>query len=162
MRERVLSVSAVLIAATLACVTASAQELPQLPPPEPAPQPLPAPIVQPAPQTTIAPSPEKRPSTGTALIITGAVLLGVGVVNLATSPLCKSDAIIRDKKIQDVCFGAALVVGGVMVAVGVPLLIVGLGKHSTYNEWKKRNPGLAGLDVRVGESGGGLSYGIEF
>jgi hypothetical protein len=149
---------------------AQAQDLPPLPPPSAQPgqpaqpatgQPAPV-VVQTAPAAQPSGPPEKRPSSGMGLVIAGAVLTGVGVLNLATSPLCKNDDLIANKKLQDTCFAAALVFGGVAVAVGVPLLIVGLSKHSTYEEWKKAHPGMAGLGVHAGESGAGVGYRVEF
>jgi hypothetical protein len=105
---------------------------------------------------------EPKPSSGTGLVIAGAVVGGVGVVNLATSPLCKVDDLIRDKDWQDTCLAAALIFGGVLVSVGVPLLIVGLNKRSTYLEWKERHPVAAGFGLAPAPSGAALTYQYSF
>jgi hypothetical protein len=101
------------------------------------------------------------PSKGTGLIIAGGILTGLGALNLATAPLCKIDDLIKDPDIQDVCLVASLVVGGAMLAVGVPLLVVGIGNRSDYKEWEERHkrssfvvapavlPGGAGLGAAM-------------
>jgi hypothetical protein len=86
----------------------------------------------------------KPPPTGTGMIVTGSILSGIGAVNLITSPLCKTD-LIPDSDTQDVCFATSLVIGGAFVAVGIPVLIVGLNRRSTYREWKRKHGHLASL-----------------
>ncbi|MBX3185745.1 MAG: hypothetical protein KF819_01970 [Labilithrix sp.] len=105
-------------------------------------------------------SSERPPSKGTGLIIAGAIVGGLGVVNLATSPICRTDIVAPS--LQDTCFYAALIGGGVLLAVGVPMLIVGLNKQATYEEWKERNRALAGVRVLTNPGGGGLGYEITF
>ncbi len=77
------------------------------------------------------------PSSGVGERVGGFIGLGLGVLNLATSPLCYTDII--DPELQDVCLGASLVVGGVGLAVGIPLLIVGYNKRADLLEWRERN-----------------------
>lgn len=132
-------------------VSAYAQEAPPAPPAQPA---------QPAPSMQTVNEP--KPSSGTGLIIAGSVVGGVGVLNLATSPLCKVDDLIRDKKLQDTCFAAALVFGGVLVSVGIPLLIVGLNKRSTYLEWKERHPVASGFGLAPAPSGMAMTWRASF
>jgi hypothetical protein len=135
-------------------------------PPPPLPSPPPPAAVPMGPGVVVAPAPppppsEERPSTGLPFLITGAVFTGVGVLNLATSPLCKTD-IIRDGDTQNVCLGVSLAVGGAFVLVGVPLLIVGASKRSTYNEWKARNPVASGLGLSTARGGGALTFEGRF
>lgn len=79
-----------------------------------------------------------RPSSGVGFLISGGILTGLGVVNLATSPLCMTDLVKH--KAQDECLIASLAAGGVMLAVGVPLLIVGGAKRSKFLEWQEQQP----------------------
>jgi hypothetical protein len=107
--------------------------------------------------------PPEPPSNGVGYIITGSIFLGLGVLNLATAPLCKTDAVAED--MQDTCLYASLGVGGAFVAVGTPLLIVGIGKRSTYNEWRRQHPYaalLTGLGFSVGGRNTGMSWRITF
>lgn len=68
--------------------------------------------------------------------VAGGILTGLGVVNLATSALCTTDLILEDDR--DTCLIAALSVGGIMTAVGLPLLIAGVSKHAPPVETKRR------------------------
>ncbi|RKH49252.1 hypothetical protein [Corallococcus llansteffanensis] len=105
----------------------------------------------------------KPPPTGTGMLVAGSILTGVGAVNLLTSPLCKTSLIPRDT--QDVCFGSSLAIGGVFAAVGLPLLFVGISRHSTYVEWKRQHRALSALtDLGVAPAPGGaaLTWSASF
>lgn len=74
-----------------------------------------------------------RPPSGTGLIVTGSIFTAIGGVNLLTAPICKTDLIAKDT--QTVCLGASLGVGIGFVAIGIPMLLVGvntLGWHGTF------------------------------
>jgi len=81
----------------------------------------------------------EEPSSGMGLLITGSILTVVGALNMASSAACRSDDLIEDATAQDVCFGAALTFGGIITAVGVPLLITGILKRKHYNDWRERH-----------------------
>ncbi|RKH05831.1 hypothetical protein D7X32_06985 [Corallococcus carmarthensis] len=90
------------------------------------------------------------------MLVAGSIMTGVGAVNLLTSPLCKTSLIPRDT--QDVCLGSSLAIGGVLAAVGVPLLLVGVSRHNTYVDWKRQHRTLAVLtDVGVAPTQGGAA-----
>jgi hypothetical protein len=108
---------------------------------------------------------EPPPSSGTGLIVAGSILLGIGVLNLITAPICTVDDVIRDPDTQDACLYASLIVGGAFVAVGTPLLVVGIKKRRAYKEWRMRHPVMAALTqirLRVGKRGSGLFWRAEF
>jgi hypothetical protein len=128
-------------------------------PPGPPPPAYAVPMGPPGAMPTSPPS-EEPPSKGTGFLITGIILSGVGVVNLAASPICKTDLV--DPEIQNGCLVASLVLGGTLVAVGVPLIIVGVNKRSTYNEWKARHPVASGFGVAPVRSGGALTFQSQF
>ena len=97
---------------------------------------------------------------GLGLLITGAALTGVGALNLATAPLCKT-SIVRSG-IQDACFDASLVFGGALAVVGLPLLIVGATQRSTFNEWKRAHPIASGFTLAPLAGGGALGWSATF
>ena len=105
-----------------------------------------------------------RPSTGLGLLITGIIMSGVGVTNLAVSPICRADFYVKKTGTEgsDACFYTSLVVGGAVAAVGIPLLIVGISKRMDYVEWRARHQALAGLSAYAGEQGGGLAWQTSF
>lgn len=108
---------------------------------------------------------EPPPSSGVGYIVAGGILLGVGLLNLATAPICRMDDVIADPDTQDACFYASLIVGGTMIAVGTPLLVVGIKKRRAYNRWRIRHPVVAALTrlrLGVGREGGGLFWRVEF
>ena len=95
--------------------------------------------------------PPRAPSTGVGHLVTGGIFLGLGVLNLVTAPICRTDAVEKD--MQDPCLFASLGVGGLFVAVGTPLLIIGTSKRRTYKEWRRQHPHLAVLS--------GLAVGVR-
>jgi hypothetical protein len=108
------------------------------------------------------------PSRGTGYIITGSIFTGVGLLNFATAPLCGpltddgDPETTSDDDAADACFYASLVVGGVGVGVGIPLLVVGLQKRADYRRWEERNPALSRLRVLAGPRGGVVGWYSEF
>jgi len=109
-----------------------------------------------------APSDDPQPTSGVPLLVTGAALSGIGAVNLATSGICKVSALIPDKSTENVCFDASLVLGGTLIAVGVPLLIVGLGQRSRYKDWLGRHVVVAGLSLAPVPGGGAIGWRASF
>ena len=106
-------------------------------------------------------APEEAPSSGIGLMVTGGILMGVGALNLASSAICKTDAVARS--IQDGCFIGSLALGGTLFTVGVPLLIVGAVKRSTYKEWLTHHPEEDGaLGFSVASGGGALTFRGRF
>jgi hypothetical protein len=160
------------LATSLAFLLASSVTLPALaqdgpppaaPPPEAAPPPMVA--APPPPPMLVAPPPGggyvDAPSSGLGLLITGGVFTGLGVINLATAPICKADTQFSPDT-QNVCLIASLAVGGTFLAVGVPLLIVGAGKRSTYNAWRAEHPVASGFGYQPVRGGGGLGFSTTF
>ncbi len=88
---------------------------------------------------------DTAPSSGLGLTIAGSVLTGRGALNLATAPVCKVDALFPERDTQDLCLYSSLIAGGAFIAVGVPLLIVGLGQRSEYQRWERAHPAQASL-----------------
>jgi hypothetical protein len=102
----------------------------------------------------------ERPSTGIGYLVTGGVLTGVGGLNLLTAPLCTTSLITSD--LQSPCLIASLVVAGVGLAVGIPLIVVGANKRAEYNEWKKAHPVAAGLWVVPTAGGAAIGWHADF
>ena len=125
--------------------------------PAPPPPAMPQPTHAPAHSTIAA---EERPSTGLGLTIAGAVVLGIGALNLVTAPLCKP-LYEEDPDTQDVCLVSSLAVGGIGVAVGTPLLIVGLGQRSRYREWKQQR-GLSAFRLTLDRDRYGIEWRLSF
>jgi hypothetical protein len=96
------------------------------------------------------------PPSGLGLIITGSVFMGLGAVNLLTAPLCKTSVV--DSSISGACFDIALGIGITFVAVGIPLLAVGVSRRHDFLEWRRNNAAAALLDVGLSRvSGGGVA-----
>jgi hypothetical protein len=106
---------------------------------------------------------ERPPSTGIGLIVTGSVFTGIGVVNLVTAPICKTSAIAQST--QSLCLDASLVLAGITLAIGVPMLAVGVVRHNAYVEWKKSNSlaaRLTDLGIAPVPGGGVLGWRTAF
>lgn len=80
---------------------------------------------------------DPRPSSGMGLIIAGWIATGLGLLNLATLPICYAD--FYPNNAESTCVIASAVIGGVGLTLGVPFLIVGYNDRADYKEWKKRN-----------------------
>jgi hypothetical protein len=109
--------------------------------------------------TPAAPQAE-RPSTGIGYLVTGGILTGVGAANLLTAPLCTTSLIRSD--LQNFCLTASLVVAGVGLAVGIPLIVVGSNKRAEYNEWKKSHAFAAGLWLVPTAGGAAIGWHADF
>jgi hypothetical protein len=110
-----------------------------------------------------APANDPQPSTGTGLVVVGWIATGLGVLNLATLPICFADFYPEDA--ETLCVIGSATIGGVGLALGVPFLIVGYSQKADYREWKARN-GMAyhlqNTYVTVASDGVGLSYSAAF
>ena len=67
-------------------------------------------------------------SSSTWFLAGGGVLAGLGVVNLATAPLCKLSAIRASA--QPACIGTSIGVGAALLGAGVPLIVIGVQKRN--------------------------------
>jgi small nuclear ribonucleoprotein (snRNP)-like protein len=91
---------------------------------------------------------DDRPSNGRGLFIAGGVFLGIGLGNLITSPICKTDRALNPDT-QDLCLKVALGVGGASAGLGLALILGGVHQRQTYDAWKRQHFGF------VPERGGG-------
>jgi hypothetical protein len=64
---------------------------------------------------------EEPPMRSIPMVAVGGSLIGLGVANLATSPLCVSGGIQH----RTACLGTSIAFGGTFLAAGIPLTIVG-------------------------------------
>ena len=101
------------------------------PPPPPPPEYATPPVAQ-----------VEEPSSGLGLVITGSVLIGVGGLNLAISPVCVTDFYRNTVGAtgSKVCLYASLIAGGALFLSGIPLLIVGLMRRSEHRAWEAQQP----------------------
>jgi len=111
-------------------------------------------------QSLVGPIIEEPPSSGLGPLVAGIALTALGVVNLGTSPLCFSSLI--DSSISEGCFVASMVLGGVFLAVGIPLLVVGGVKRRRFKDWQRQRawmpaPGF-GDSFQYGASGWLLAF----
>jgi hypothetical protein len=98
----------------------------------------------------------ERPKSGIGGIVMGSVGLGLGAMNLATIPVCYAS--FYPANATELCTIMSLSVGSVLIAVGIPSLIVGKIRRNRYKEWKRARMGGRVLveDVApVGVAGGG-------
>jgi uncharacterized membrane protein len=106
---------------------------------------------------------DPKPKSGLGTIIPGWVLVGIGVVNLATSPICRTSAV--EKSQQDLCFNLSIGVAIGGAAIGIPLLIVGYNQRAEFNEWKARHPNatwLLNTQVALTQGGAAVLYNGTF
>lgn len=86
-----------------------------------------------APSSAAAEEPASTPSSssnsGLGLVVAGGLATGIGGLTLATTPLCRLSAIRSSA--QPACIATSLAVGGVLAAVGVPLLVLGVRKRAS-------------------------------
>jgi len=82
------------------------------------------------------------PTSGLALVIAGAVVGGLGLVNAASASICYLDAFaagtITIYGSQRTCFIISMSIGGVQLVTGVSLLAVGLVLRHRHEAWRKR------------------------
>lgn len=71
----------------------------------------------------------RRSSSGLGLRIAGAIFVAYGVLNLVTTPICRSDSVAED--IQTTCIAASVGVGGTALLIGIPMLVVGRKKRAS-------------------------------
>lgn len=95
-----------------------------------------------------------RPPSGNGYIIAGSVLMGIGGLGLGNSILLMT-VFDRDSDDEnssgDTLLTIGLISSAVVLAVGIPLLIIGLNRRSELIEWQKRNPGFAGFDFQFSQ-----------
>ena len=83
------------------------------------------------------------PSNGTGLLVAGGVVTGVSLVFFASSALCQIDS-DQPAREQNVCTAINASIGAVALAVGVPMLVIGAIRRSTFQEWiRTYHPNLA-------------------
>ena len=75
----------------------------------------------------------ERPPTGIGGVVAGSVLTGLGVLNLAYTPMC---FVGGDFGLgAEGCMAAQLIGGGLFVLAGVPTLIAGGLRRKRYKRW---------------------------
>lgn len=116
---------------------------------------LPAPTPMPA---------DAPPSTGVGLTVAGGAIAFAGVAGAAlTVPVCKLDiGGAQTKSAYDACVAGSLISSGIFVAVGTPLLVVGIRKVSAYRAWRAEHPVLAGFDVKPNAGGASVGFTASF
>lgn len=106
----------------------------------------------------------ERPKSGIGGIVMGAVGLGLGGINLATIPVCYAS--FYPANATDLCVIMSVSVGSVLVAVGIPSLIVGKIRRNRYKEWKRAQMGarfkLDGVAPVALRGGGGMALSGRF
>ena len=113
-----------------------------------------------APPPAVAQPKPEPPSRGIGLIIAGSVMTGLGVLNLASTAVCKTDFYVDlvDQDGADLCFVVSLAVGGGLSLIGIPLLITGLVQRSNYRAWKEQHA----LDINVDVANRRLALAFRF
>jgi hypothetical protein len=115
---------------------------------------LPAPArAQEAPPPLPAALPAQAPPSATPWLVGGGVLLGLGVLNLASSPACELSAIRSSGHVP--CLAMSIAFGGAFVAAGIPLLVVGARRREVAAQ-------LAGLAVVPGPGGALVAWGSSW
>ena len=106
----------------------------------------------------------RPPSKGTGLLITGSVLLGVGLVTVISTPsICRNGTGAATTGVSTSgCNNVGYVFGAAFGAVGLPLMIVGLVKRSNYNAWLADHPVVSGLSLAPLAGGGALGWSTTF
>lgn len=100
---------------------------------------------------------DKPTSTGVGGVVSGSVLLGLGGINLVFTPLC----VVEDFGLgTSGCVATQLIGGGLLVAIGIPVLIAGKIRRDRYKEWL-RNRRFA-LAPSVSPDFSGLSMSLAF
>jgi hypothetical protein len=95
------------------------------------------------------------------LLLGGGIVTGVGVLNLLSVGFCATSSLSSDDT-KNLCFGLALGAGGVCLAIGIPMLIVGANQHAAYERWLKRHPLVYDLSVVPVRGGGAIGWSANF
>jgi hypothetical protein len=129
-------------------------------PAAPAASPAAAPVVQAA--EPPAPPSGTPPSRGTGYLVAGNIFLGLGLLNLATMPLCRA-SVIEPEGAQDGCLVGSAITFAVFAAIGMPLIVIGKGKAEEYKRWRT---GQSAATMRLGFSAakgqGALTFSGQF
>ena len=104
----------------------------------------------------------KAPPSGLGQRIVGGIFLGIGLVNFLTAPLCMSDMV--QEEIQEDCLKASLIVGGISLVIGIPLIASGSAKKRRLLEWRaNQNADLQShLGLNIARDYGGLFWTAQF
>jgi hypothetical protein len=113
-------------------------------------------------RTSLAePNLSARPrSSGVGLLVGGGIATGIGGVNLLSALLCTTS--LYSSISTDLCYGIAFGVGGVGLAVGIPMLVVGANKRAAYREWLKDHPAVEELSVIPVRGGAAIVWSADF
>lgn len=99
------------------------------------------------------------PSTGTGLLIAGGVVTGVSLIFFAGAAVCQIDD-SRPEREQNVCTAVQASIGAVALAVGVPMLVIGIYRRWAFDAWVRTyHPQLAVTPI---EGGARASLGFAF
>lgn len=100
------------------------------------------------------------PSSGLGLTIAGGIVSGTSLFSFIAAPLCKLDGRNFSREAENVCLGVYVGIGVVQLAVGLPMLIVGIVRRSQFKEWVRQyHPRLA---VWVEEDQRVATLGFDF
>jgi len=129
--------------------------------PAPAAAPAPAPAVvvaTPAPAEIFAPAPrmDDEPKRGIGLVVSGAVLTGVGSIFL----LSGAGLLAVDGGAE--VWAPLLVVGLLHVGAGVPLMAVGTSRNRTHRAWRERHAFALAPTPTQGMRGVSASMSLRF
>jgi hypothetical protein len=75
-----------------------------------------------------AQEPPPAPPSSTPYLASGGVLLGIGVANGATAPLCLTGAVHENHRTA--CLATSFAFAGAFTAASIPLLVVGARRRS--------------------------------
>ncbi len=98
------------------------------------------------------------PSAGTGLLVAGGITSGVSLLFFGGAAICQvGEGAQRD---QNVCTSIEATIGAIAIAVGVPMLVLGILRRMKFTEWMKEyHPQLAVVPTA---SGATASLGIAF
>lgn len=112
------------------------------------------------PKTALAPgSTSPAPSSGTGLIIAGSIVVGIGGNVMTTALICYFPYPVNS---ADECAILTLAAGGIIVAIGLPILIGGIKQRRAYNDWRKKNSSLARYRILFDAHNAVVSWKTEF
>lgn len=112
--------------------------------------------------STPAAAVEFEPPSGLGMTITGGIMAGVGLMNLATMPLCRADFYVESVGTEgsNVCMVAAGVYAGVGLGVGVPMFVAGKKRRAAYKAWRERHEPTVGVAPQPG--GAAVAWSARF